>query len=990
MNVRAHTIGVIAASLLMPLAARAQTMTGTITGVVRDADGAALPGVNVEVSSDGLIEKTRSVLTDSRGGYMIADLRPGTYSVSFAMPGFESIVRDGFELSGGTVTVDIAMHQDPPSIDLRNVSLKAVTARSAMDALPTDRNFISFAALTPGMQVVGALQNVGGAVPETPMMLQIHGTRVGESRLFVDGMSVMSGNSTGGLNFGNFPNNAMGEEVVVHADNLPAEFELSGVTANVVSRQGSNIRQAAFDGRYAGSQFESDNLSADLVSRGLASASRMKRIWDANPSIGGPVVKDRFWQFSSFRHWGTQNYIAGLFDDLDPAALFYTPDRTRPSIYPVSHASADTRLTIQASPRQRFGAYYEFQFTDFGTCTTATLLTAPSGCAHNKNNPQWFVQGNWTARLTSRLSLEAGATTTLQEASGRRDPGVRDDLPAITEQSTNFTWRAPAGGFGGTRNRQTNYRAALSITSGSHAAKIGMTLIQLWRFMYASRNSGVNYLFSNSVPLRVTQFAEPATYRERVNMNLGLYAQDQWTLRRLTLNLGVRADFLNAQVDAQNLPAGRFVPARAFEEIENAPNWQDVSPRLGAAYNLFGNGRTAVKATLGRYVVGESYGIARGVNPVQSTVPSATRTWDDNFYPAGDPRRGNFVPDCDLRIVTANDECGPADPVTFGQVVVTSHYDEGLTRGFGVRPYNWGSSITVQHELVPRVTLSAGYFRRWYGNFTILSGNTPITKNRTVTNADFTSYCIVAPQDARLPNGGGNQICGFYDVSLEKFGQVDNLITTADHVGRQEDVFDGFDFTFSARLPDRALLAGGVSLGRERTNTCYVIDDRSVLFTATSPRSPEFCDVHPPLRPNVKLQGVYPLPWWGIQIAATFQSIAGPQILAQRPTMNAQIRPSLGRNLASCGAAPTCTDNVLLDLIPPGTLYGEWIYQVDVRFSRTIRRGRLAIRPMVSVYNLLNASPVLQYSNRFNANWPAPTAILTARFADFGVQIDFR
>jgi hypothetical protein len=938
-------------------------------------------------------------VTDGQGAYRIVELRPGTYTITFARAGFNIVKREGVELSSSfTATINaelqagataetITLSEDSPVVDTRNVAQRAITSRRAMDVLPTDRNFTSLASMTPGMQIVGTLQNVGGSDPETRLMLQTHGSRIAESRLLVDGMSVMSGNGTGGVNFGNYLNNAMAQELVVTTDSMSAEFELSGVTSNFVTREGSNAVHGSFTGRYANTALQSNNLSDGLIARGLTSGNRIQKIWDANPSVGGPLIEDRVWLFSSVRHWGTYNYVAGLYDDLDRTALVYTPDLGNPAVQPVWHLNADTRLTFQATPGNKVNAYYHYQYSDFGTCLAPSLLTAPSGCAHNKNDPQWFGQASWNSALTSRVLIEAGGTITGQTSSGRRDRDV-PNLSAITESSTGFSWRAPTGGFGGTRNNQSNYRGALSYVTGTHAVKVGFTLMQQWRIVGNDRNNGVNYTFFNGVPNRVTQFAEPTTFHERVNYNLGLYAQDQWTRGRLTLNLGVRADFLNTQVDEQSLPAGPLIAARRFDAIRNVPNWRDVSPRLGGAYDLFGTGRTAIKATLGRYVGGESYTIARAVNPLQSTVSSASRTWNDAFYPVGDPRRDNFAPDCELTNVAGNGECGPANPNTFGQILVRTRYDEAITEGFGVRPYNWGASLGVQHELLPGVSVSGSYFRRWYGNFSTVSGNTPVTRNLAVTNADFSHYCITAPADPRLP-GGGTQMCGFYDVSVAKFGQMDNLVTGAKNFGKQEDVFDGFDVTMDARLPNQAFLGGGVSLGRERTNNCYAIDDRSLTFVATAPRSNAFCDLHPPMKPNVKFQGVYPWPWWGVQTSATFQSLAGPQILAQQETTNAQILPSLGRNLSACGTAVVCNATVLLDLLPPATVYGDRIYQVDIRFSKTIRAGRTVFRPMVSIYNLLNANPVLSYNNRYGPSWPAPTAILTARFADVGVQVDF-
>jgi hypothetical protein len=599
--------------------ASSQTQSGTISGVVRDPSGAPLAGVTVEVSSPALIERTRSASTDADGAYRIVGLPPGICTVTFVLAGFNTLKSADIEITSsfaaiidaamqvGTAEEIVTVSRDNPTLDTQNISRQSVSSRQVMDTLPSDRTFISFASMTPGMQVVGGggVQNVGGSNPENALMLQMHGSRINESRLFVDGMSVMSGQSTGGLSFGNFLNNAMAQEIVFNTDAMSAEFELSGVTSNVITRRGSNALHGSFIARYTNSSLQGENLSDDLIARGLATSNRIRRIWDANPSLGGPLVTDRLWMFSSVRHWGTYRYIAGLYDDLDPTALFYSADTSKPAVQPVWHASGDARLTMQVTPRNKVDAYYHVQRSDFGTCLMPTRAIAPSACAHPKNDPQWFVQASWSAPLSNRVLLEAGATITVQSSMRRRDPGVPADLSAITDTAPTVIpsqWRAPADGYGGTRNTQSNYRAAVSYVTGRHAIKLGLTLQQQWRINSTDHNNSVNYSFTNGVPTGLTQFAEPATFAERVNYNIGLYAQDQWTVKRLTLNLGVRADFLNSQVGAQHLPAGLLIGERDFPAIESVPNWSDLSPRLGVAYDPFGNGRTALKATLARYV----------------------------------------------------------------------------------------------------------------------------------------------------------------------------------------------------------------------------------------------------------------------------------------------------------------------------------------------------------------------------------------------------
>jgi hypothetical protein len=974
--------------------ALAQGQAGSIAGVVRDTSGAVLPGVTVEASSPALIEKVRSVVTDGQGAYKIIDLRPGTYAVSFTIPGFAVVRREGIVLTAsfnadvnaemrvGGVEETITVTGETPIVDTQNVAKIATASREVMDVLPTDRNFVSFAALTPSVLVTGVRQNVGGSIPETGMNLVVHGSRASDSLVQVDGMPIINGSGSGGLQYGNYLNNALAQEITFQTDSHNAEFERASVYSNFIPKEGSNTIRGFFGGRYAGEGWQSSNLDDEQRSKGLLTGNKINRIWDINPALGGPIIKDRVWVYGSYRHWGTYNTVAGSFKDKDFSELFYQKSDEQ-NLFPVWHQSGAARLTAQANSKNKFNVYYDWQYTYFGNCFVPSYLTAISACPEYKNIPQYIVQASWSSPVTNKLLLEAGGTVTPQDFHGYRRAGVSDTQFSINDPLAPAgqpqTWGSSAA-YGANRSDQLNYRAAVSYVTGSHNIKTGFTLMHSWRYATQEINNSVTLSLRNLQPFSLTQYASPIQFHETLNYNAGVYAQDQWRVKRLTMNYGVRLDMLKATVDEQNIAAGPFTPARTVPAIENVPNWKDIDPRFGISYDLFGDGKTAVKASIGRYVVGESYTIARAVNPIQGTLNSTGRTW---AAPAGVVYTGTYNPydDCDLSNPAANSkrpgqvQCGAIQNPLFGQTGVrNTNYDPEIVEGWHVRPYNWEMQASIQRELIPRVSAYLGYSRRTYGNLFA-------TRNLNVTNADFTTYCIPVPTDSRLETSGSQQ-CGLYDVN--RVIAANNLVFNSSNVGGIKDVYDGVDLDVSARLGRNMLLSGGLSLGRERVNTCNLIGDLSLTQTGTArpndPRTEAFCDVRPPWQPQVKGQVAYPLPF-DISLSATFQSLSGPELRAQYALTNGIAGPSLGRPYT--GVPPT------VDLLPTGSLYGDRIYQTDLRFSKTVRAGGTTIRPTVSVYNLFNANPIQTYNNTYGAAWQAPTVIMQARFVDLGVQIDF-
>jgi hypothetical protein len=240
---------------LMPGAVSAQT--GSIAGVVKDATGAVLPGVTVEAASPALIEKVRTGVTDGEGLYKIADLRPGTYSVTFTLPGFSTVKRDGIDLSAGftaSVNADlrigaveetITVSGAAPLVDVQNTRQQTVVNREVIDSIPTGRNPASYAALVPGVIAAGSSglsgQDVGGSTSDRTVFLIVHGSRGQASPLLYDGMRYNNMNGTpGGGHVIWAMNNAAVQEFTVEVGALSIEADSAGVWNNAIPKQGGN------------------------------------------------------------------------------------------------------------------------------------------------------------------------------------------------------------------------------------------------------------------------------------------------------------------------------------------------------------------------------------------------------------------------------------------------------------------------------------------------------------------------------------------------------------------------------------------------------------------------------------------------------------------------------------------------------------------------------------------------------------------------------
>ena len=335
--------------------------------------------------------------------------------------------------------------------------------------------------------------------------------------------------------------------------------------------------------------------------------------------------------------------------------------------------------------------------------------------------------------------------------------------------------------------------------------------------------------------------------------------------------------------------------------------------------------------------------------PYNRIVYSTTRTWTD--------ANGNFVPDCDLTSAASQDLrasggdfCGALADPNFGKATVSTTYDANAITGWGKRPFNWEFTTSVQQQILPRVSVDAGYFRRWYGNF-------GITDNLALTAADFDSFCITAPANSRLPGGGGNQICGLYNVKPARFSvAAQNFVTSASNYGNQIQHWNGFDGSVNARLAQGINVQGGFSVGRSSFDNCDIVSQHPELIaTATTATPLSYCHIDTPWLTDAKAIASYLIPKVDVQVAASFQSSPGPYLIANynQPGGAASPIPSLGRPLSGNAA------NVVVNLIPTAyqgvgtgstgnlasTVYGERLNQLDLRFGKISASARGARRP---------------------------------------------
>jgi hypothetical protein len=1015
---------IVVSLVVLPSTAFAQA---SIVGTARDASGAVLPGVTVEASSPALIEKTRAVVTNDVGQYAIQELRPGTYSVTFTLPGFAPVRRDGIELSGNfiaTVNADlrigglqetVTVSGAAPVVDVTSARTEQTIDGRTVAEIPTSRLYSSLTQVVPALNVQG--NDVGGSQGNVFSVFQIHGGRRNEGQVLVDGMS---GGYQGMGVSGYAPEVGNAQEIVFSLSGGLGEATTGGPQLNIIGRQGGNAFSGSFFVNGSGSKFVNDNLSPELRAKGLSTPLVPKKLWDINPSFGGPIMRDRLWFFASYRYQMNRQTVASMWDNLnagDNTKWTYDPDFSRQSEDDGEWRNHSVRLTWQVTPRNKIVGWTDLHYNclhcDAGGSSSGLtftgLIATREALQRNENHPSNLTQITWTSPLTNRVLLDANVQIGPNFWWGAQQKNAWDPT-TIPVQDDALTINTPSGPltYTGLNYRSANWsghtgfttvlQGSMSYVTGSHSAKFGVRFHQNNSTFPKNYYNGaqLKYNFRGGVPYQLTMYGDQASDQHQQQRMLALYVQDRWTFNRLSLQGGLRFEHLGDHFAQQQIGPNVFIPtAVVFPEEDGPLNLKDIQPRVGASYDLFGNGRTAAKVFLGRYVTTTNtvdewlfYSPAGNGHFVAQT----NRPWTDT--------NGNFVADCVLLNPAANGECGPMSNPNFGRTINQLTVDPETTSGWNKREYSWDLTAGVTQEVFPRVSLEVNYIRRTWGNL-------KTTVNRALTPADFDTFTYNVPSDPKLPGGGGYPLV-FRDVKPAAFGRYDRFQTFTSDLGGSSNRFNGVDVTVNARLRD-VTIQGGTSSGNVVEDECGLVAEHPDVyisglgwggtldffkqFNPSIGQWPQaFCHRESGWQTNFKGLASYTLPRIDVLLSATWKSVPYPG--NNFPSVTSQ---SIGGQVLAVPIAQTDLGRPLssglpiefLNIVEPGTVYGDRLNQADLRIGKNLRSGRTRTMVALDIFNLFNSNTPDVYQQTYGPTYLNPLSITVGRFFKISAQLDF-
>jgi len=1042
MSARGKKLALLAWLCVVPRLVFAQA---SITGTVKDTSGAVLPGVTVEAVGPALLAP-RVVETDTSGVYRIINLPPGVYTVNVTLAGFNKVVREGIELLGtavltipiemrvGAIEESVTVTGASPIVDVQTAKRETVLKGDVIESLPGTHAYGNLLNAMPGVTV----DNNGGANTPTMTFFTARGGNTNEGRMTINGMVVAASFNGGGVSSLAYDSNNVEEVSVVVAGGM-GDTDVGGPVMNIVPKTGGNKFAGQVFLNLAGDWSRGDNLDDHLrtLQTPITLGPGVIHSYDFNPSFGGPIKKDKLWFWGAFRNFDTAQGVEGIFANkfaLDPAHWDYQKDTSIAARNVQGRNIYQGRLTAQVTPKNRVMFTHEYQLR----CEGSTLTPDGDGCRQRGSDwialgstaqspeantgyfklPYYVTQATWTAPVTSKILLEAGYSRFAywtNNGPGMVPPDGTMGLIPVTEQSAidghpaNFSYRGVNTYFNNWAN-PNNWRASMAYVTGSHSFKVGYQgSYSISNTLVVTNDSLLAYRFQNRVANQFT-YRLPMWQASDRTGTASMFVEDTWTRNRLTLQAALRYDrawsFSPAAGNGTDVSSRFNAAPITFPRTDGVNAFNDITPRFGVAYDIFGTGKTAIKFNIGHYLAPATNDSRYTLNnPAQTTkiVTNVPRNWSDD--------NGNFVVDCNILNPAAQtggggDTCGAVtgNNLNFGKTGNNvALVNPAALHGWGVRANDWQWGLNLQHQLIERVSLEVGYnrrhFRYRFGQPNGMGvGQGTIIDNQLVGPADYEKWTITAPSDPRLPGGGGYPIAMYTMTAAAAARGAQNYITLESDFGEdRSDYWHGMDITLNARLPNSLNLQVGTSTGRAVSDNCST----QVLIDSPDPRN---CHNVEPFLTTLRGSAAYTIPKIDVLVAATMRSQPGIEF---------------STNLTNTGATgngaqwlvPNTVVQQILGHLPPGALisgttlvplidtehrlYGPRRNQIDMRVAKIVRFQHTRTNIGMDLGNLLNSNQATAYQRQYDytqpngGSWFDPTTILQPRFARFSVTLSF-
>ena len=922
--------------------------TGSITGEVVDDSGAVLPGVTVTATSPALLGQ-QVAISSPEGHYRFPSVPPGEYKISFELPGFTTVVREGIRVGlGFTATVNVKLgvatlqetvtvSGESPTIDTSATRVQTNYTQEQLASIPNGRDMWSLLATAPSVTLNRF--DVGGSTVGTQTTYFAYGYS-GQNRPLIEGINTTEGTAAAGfyLDYGSF------EEVFIGAAGNSAEMPNPGVMTQFVSKSGGNrfTPGAYFD--YENDKIQGRNLTAEQIKPYTSinpDGNRLYRYKNVNLSLGGPAIKDKIWFFGAFMR--QQNEVlqppSGVIED---GTVFLT-----------RLLNYTGKGTYQLNSNNKLVGYYQWgkktQPYRTDSAVVGTPIHVTSASTLEQNSPSWVFKGEYNRTFGQGAFLEARA------GQFGYDWGMQNHTQANRYEDLGTNKVTGGGRDWLLKRRRNQYTASYSLfkdnwLDGSHTFKFGGEFLQetgntTWNSGYANQ---VVHILTNNQPTAVRLWSTPSSSLNGL-YTYSAFVTDSWAIDRLTLNIGARLDRYRVYLPAQSHATGRFTTTAVdYAAIPDVAVFNHVVPRLGAIYALSGNGKTVLKANFGRFYFNPGVNLADSVNP-NTSDQWAQYTWTD--------RNGDLVYQPGEEVTLTTRQGGTQN----------AFIDPNLKN-----PYTHEASGFVEHALLKDLGVRVGFVWK--------KDNNGYQRNNVLR--PISAYNVPV---TRIDPLNGNALA-LYNLDDTTRGTRNVTINVPGYEG----TYKTFEVSANKRYANRwSLVASYSYVFTHEFGSTY----QGNRFGQAGAGNALFGNY--PLNPNDKTENDFTN--WNAKLHGTFDAGWGIHVT---PVLKAQSGTPYGRYVNVSGL----NYGAQAYLVEPiGTRRQENVVLFDVRAEKQLflRKNNAKLGLFLDLFNVMNANTATNIiwlggtagataaASSVNASFGRATTVLPPRIAKFGVKFDW-